>query len=215
MISSKFSYRVNKIRKLALSLPKGLKFGFTMIELLIVIAVLGVLAVAVLSAINPIEQINRGRDTGTRSDAEQLLSASDRFYTSMGYYAWATDATSTNTSVDPLIEIISATQTTIGADGEEVLTRLSAGGTAELKASFVTRIVAANSNHLWIYFTGTDGDSTYVCFVPRSASFRTEGYNRCRATLPADFSANACPNDATCVTAATALQATGCYVCLP
>ena len=48
-----------------------LQLGFTMIELLIVITILGILAVAVLSAINPIEQINRGRDTGRQSDAEQ------------------------------------------------------------------------------------------------------------------------------------------------
>ncbi|NIT03538.1 prepilin-type N-terminal cleavage/methylation domain-containing protein, partial [Candidatus Saccharibacteria bacterium] len=52
--------------------------GFTMIELLIVIAVIGILAIAVLAAINPIEQINRGRDTGSRSDAEQLIGAIDR-----------------------------------------------------------------------------------------------------------------------------------------
>ena len=65
-----------------------IKAGFTMIELLIVIAVLGVLATAVLSAINPIEQINRGRDTGSRSDSEQLLSAFDRYYTTQELYPW-------------------------------------------------------------------------------------------------------------------------------
>jgi prepilin-type N-terminal cleavage/methylation domain-containing protein len=51
------------------------RLGFTMIELLIVIAVLGILAVAVLAQLTS-EQINRGRDTGSRSDAEQLISAS-------------------------------------------------------------------------------------------------------------------------------------------
>ena len=67
--------------------------GFTMIELLIVISILGILAVAVLSAINPVEQINRGRDTGSRSDAEQLLSAMDRFNAFQGYYPWVTNPT--------------------------------------------------------------------------------------------------------------------------
>ncbi|PIU02330.1 hypothetical protein COT66_00800, partial [Candidatus Shapirobacteria bacterium CG09_land_8_20_14_0_10_49_15] len=33
-----------------------MKKGFTLVEMLIVIAIIGVLAVAVLSAINPIEQ---------------------------------------------------------------------------------------------------------------------------------------------------------------
>ena len=67
------------------------QMAFTMIELLIVIAILGILAVAVLAAINPVEQINRGRDTGSRSDAEQLLSAIDRFYAYKGYYPWVTN----------------------------------------------------------------------------------------------------------------------------
>ena len=44
-----------------------------MIELLVVISILGILAVIVLAAINPLEQINRGRDTASRSDAEQLF----------------------------------------------------------------------------------------------------------------------------------------------
>jgi len=41
--------------KTQVSLTKTLNKGFTLIELLIVIAILGVLAVVVLSALNPVE----------------------------------------------------------------------------------------------------------------------------------------------------------------
>ncbi len=75
------------------------QLGFTMIELLIVITILGILAVAVLSAINPIEQINRGRDTGSQSDTEQLLSAIDRYNAFQGFYPWQTDADDLDTSL--------------------------------------------------------------------------------------------------------------------
>jgi len=75
------------------------QLGFTMIELLIVITILGILAVAVLSAINPIEQINRGRDTGRQSDAEQLLSAIDRYNAFQGYYPWQIDANDPNIAI--------------------------------------------------------------------------------------------------------------------
>jgi prepilin-type N-terminal cleavage/methylation domain-containing protein len=54
--------------------------GFTLIEMLIVIAVIGVLAVAVLSAINPVEQMRKARDTRRRSNAAELLNALERYY---------------------------------------------------------------------------------------------------------------------------------------
>lgn len=62
--------------------------GFTLIELLVVISVIGVLAVAVLSSINPVEQINKGRDTGARSDAAQLINAVDRYYATQEKFPW-------------------------------------------------------------------------------------------------------------------------------
>jgi len=56
------------------TLKKGLtaQAGFTLIELLIVIAILGVLAVVVLVAINPQEQLARTRDAGRTSTVTQL-----------------------------------------------------------------------------------------------------------------------------------------------
>lgn len=46
--------------------------GFTLVELLIVIAILGTLAVVVLVAINPVQQLAKTRDTGRKSTAQQL-----------------------------------------------------------------------------------------------------------------------------------------------
>jgi prepilin-type N-terminal cleavage/methylation domain-containing protein len=54
--------------------------GFTLIEMLIVIAVIGVLAIAVLSAINPVEQMRKARDTRRRSNAAELMNAVERYY---------------------------------------------------------------------------------------------------------------------------------------
>jgi len=203
------------------------KFGFTMIELLIVIAVLGILAVAVLAAINPIEQINRGKDTGSRSDSEQLLSAIDRYYASKGYYPWTVGATSTNTATytgaNPAFTELDSATVTVGGDGEELLTNIATGGSSEVKQSFVTRITTTGYNYLQIYNDGDVTSSTYVCFTPKSASFREEAWTRCsnadhtglNASIPGDFPADACPNDGTCATAATADEAVGCMICLP
>ena len=161
------------------------KKGFTMIELLIVIAVLGVLAVAVLSAINPIEQINRGRDTGSRSDAEQLLSAIDRFYTAQQYFPWMT-------GVDDSVFALDWTPTT-GTDGSAVVDLLSVGtgGTEELKLSFGTRVKTVKYE-LYLYHLEGSNYSTYVCFLPKSGSFKKEADDRCDTALPSDYPPSAC-----------------------
>lgn len=56
--------------------------GFTLIELLIVIVVLGILATAVLVAMDPAEQIARGKDAGIISSVGQLGHAVQAYYTS-------------------------------------------------------------------------------------------------------------------------------------
>ncbi|MGI5827470.1 MAG: type IV pilin protein [Patescibacteria group bacterium] len=62
--------------------------GFTLIELLIVVTLIGILSVAVLSALNPLEQINKTRDAGRRADANQILSALERYYASTQTFPW-------------------------------------------------------------------------------------------------------------------------------
>ena len=189
--------------------------GFTLIELLIVITLLGILAVAVLSAINPIEQINRSKDTARQGDCEQLINATDRYYASKGYYPWmvagdsavpqAWDGVDTGWVDDGGTEVLSA--------------KLASGGSAEIKSSFASRISALTPT-LQVYNLGTQGDSTYVCFLPNSADFREKAWYRCTesggfGTLPTDYPGSACPAGATCAGAATADAATACYSCLP
>lgn len=68
---------------------KKISKGFTLIELLIVIAVLGVLAAVILIAIDPLEQIARGRDAGRKSSVGQLGRALQAYFTSKGVYPTA------------------------------------------------------------------------------------------------------------------------------
>lgn len=194
--------------------------GFTMIELLVVIAILGILAVAVLSAINPVEQINRGRDTGSRSDAEQLINAIDRYYAFQGYAPWKTSPI-LPAPADTLawMQVVNGTPFVDNASPPcPVLTKLSQTngaciGADELKTSFTTRIVSPTYNPLYIYNRGTQGDSTYVCFQPQSGAFKAEALTRCTAnntlTAPAGLPTDLQPNGATICNTATP------YICLP
>jgi prepilin-type N-terminal cleavage/methylation domain-containing protein len=69
--------------------------GFTLIELIIVIAIIGVLTVIVLVAINPIESQARARDAGRISAVTQLGHSIQAYYTSVSSYPstgnWAQD----------------------------------------------------------------------------------------------------------------------------
>lgn len=64
------------------SMNDARKKGFTLIELLIVIAILGVLAVVVLLALNPVQQLARTRDSGRISAITQLGHAQEAYATS-------------------------------------------------------------------------------------------------------------------------------------
>jgi len=209
------------LKKIGAGLSSTIKngAGFTMIELLIVIAVLGVLATAVLSAINPIEQINRGRDTGSRSDSEQLLSAFDRYYTTQELYPWQTKAGAPGDEPVPW-QVVDNTWT----DGTtSVLSKLSSGGTAELKTSFTTRInglaaVYKLRVHHSVNANPSNQNSAFVCFQARSGSFKAEALDRCDSTnnraggscaeLPADLADT--PNCTTVLCSAATP-----FICLP
>lgn len=62
--------------------------GFTLMELLIVIGVLGILAAGLLAAIDPFEQLKKARDTNNRSAAIEFLGSSQRYYANHGYLPW-------------------------------------------------------------------------------------------------------------------------------
>ena len=99
MTSNFFSVLLNIYMKFGL--PKLFKKsrGFTLIELLVVIAVLGVLAAIVIAAVNPVEQLARGRDASRTSGVVSLGKALQNYYTQKGAWpdvaTWDTDLTTT------------------------------------------------------------------------------------------------------------------------
>lgn len=170
--------------------------GFTLVELLVVIALVGVMAVAVLSAINPIEQVNKGTDTGLRSDTEQLLSAIDRYYSVQQFYPWqsgTTDTThanlkqtwdltnrtcSTSTPTGSVCQL-EGNGTTSGLTGyQSFLTNLV--NTNEVKQGFRTRLLGVTREPLYLWYdSSVSGATPYGCFKPKSRAFALEAKTRC------------------------------------
>ncbi len=109
--------------------------GFTLIELIIVIAILGILAVAVLSAINPLEQIRKANDSRRKSNAAELLNGAERYISSYaGEYP--------------------AEFAAIGSDspGALVTAAMVNGLGAELKSEYATRISkTSGTDNVYVY----------------------------------------------------------------
>lgn len=192
-------------------MKKTAQKAFTMIELLVVIAVIGVMATAVLSAINPIEQINKGYDTGLRSDAEQTLGAVDRYYSSLGYFPWQNGVNDINALNVTWSNVLTLNNST------NFLNQLEA--TQEVKHGFTLRLVDTNRTQLQLMYDNSQASPTmYACFLPKSNSFLTEAYNRCKNTAatpgtPFQSSSEACNNQMGNTT--TCFTNKNCYVCLP
>lgn len=77
--------------------------GFTLIELLIVIAVVGVLAAAVLIALNPLEQFRRARDAGLKQAISTIGRQLQSNYTIAQIYPTSSTSWLTNLVNDQVI----------------------------------------------------------------------------------------------------------------
>ena len=66
--------------------------GFTLIELLVVLGILGILAAALLAAINPVEQLKKAQDTSLKNLSAQFVSATVRYYSAHNALPWSSVA---------------------------------------------------------------------------------------------------------------------------
>ncbi len=154
-------------------------------------------------------------------DAEQLISAIDRFYAMTGYYPW--NAAVGDSAEMPWTE--ADTENLLGLQTPftacPVLYRLSEvptasaedcnnePGTQELKLGFVSKLDAESDNPLFIFHGPNSSDSTYVCFAPQSNAFQQEAAERVSGSLPGDYPvADAVENTTNCGTQ-------GNCICLP
>lgn len=72
--------------------------GFTLLELLIVIAVIGILAGTVVVIINPIAQIQKSQDAGRKNALKNVQNALEQYYSDHGSYPVSAGCRSDQTS---------------------------------------------------------------------------------------------------------------------
>lgn len=192
--------------------------GFTLVELLIVIALLGAIALIVIAAINPIEQANRARDTRFKADGAQLISAIDRYFAAIQEFPWVTSGAAADN--DASYGFISAGDQGIGLCGADCNTDGTLIINDELKPEFKNRDFIKNhggtddSKKLFMGKETGTSESVYACFIPAAKATRQkavadgkvytisslDGSRSVTATCDAD--------DANWITS-------GCFTCIP
>ncbi len=130
--------------------------GFTLIELLIVIALLGALAVGLIGALDPFEQLKKGTDTGTRDIVNQVQTAVIRYYSVKNEMPWTgSDPDKTPLDTQPMVDAI-----------------IAMGNSGEMRTDFAT-LQSAKLNKVFV--TGDAVNSTIaVCYKPTSKSFQAD-----------------------------------------
>jgi len=198
---------------------KSFNKGFTLMELLIVIGVLGILAAGLLAAIDPFEQLKKARDTNNRSAAIELLQSSQRYYATHGYLPWfktsgvgtyvCDDTTYTGfdnirlaDTADPRPYIIVNKSGSIGHEASvATCVEDTLGADGEIKDTFMDGLATS------LYLTSGDSTKTRVCFAPEGKSNRTDDSTKfildtSAATVAEDTAGTTCPD----VTLSTCLQ---------
>jgi prepilin-type N-terminal cleavage/methylation domain-containing protein len=155
---------------------KRLNTGFTLMELLIVIGVLGILAAGLLAAIDPFEQLKKARDSNYRSGAIELLQSVQRYYANHGYFPWRNTGTSCATNAGAALapstpgSSLAAQMVKVGVSQDSLidtcLTDLITDG--ELKSTFKQGL------NTTVYLSSWTKTDSRVCFSPESKSTRND-----------------------------------------
>lgn len=192
--------------------------GFTLVELLIVIGLLGAIALIVIAAINPIEQANRARDARFKADGSQLISAIERYYAAHSKFPWEDCGGPSCPDSQDELTFITASDSSVGLCSASGCTT---GGNLitndELKTEFLGRDwVKATTASKQIFIGKGSGTSAsvYACFVPLAKSTKdkaiTDGTVRTNS-----FTAGGVVADGSCTSAADDWATDSCYVCVP
>lgn len=170
--------------------------GFTLIELLIVIALLGALAVGLLAALDPFEQLKKGTDTGIRNTVSEFQGAVIRYYAIKNQMPWCL-AADCSTFNDTLADVVTEKKLSVMPQ-----TIAAVVATGELKTDFSTLAGTTTLGKIIVFGSNTDA-TIEVCYKPTAKSFINDPNTKFVATTGVEAAAGTCKGqggtDLTCL----------------
>lgn len=148
--------------------------GFTLIEILIIIALLSAFVLGLIATIDPFEQLKKGADTSLSNASTDVYNAIILSYTSHGTMPFTSDVS----------EISLSSQ-----EGQNIIHQLEQSG--DLKKNFST-LAADHLDSLYVT-ASTDGQTLSICFQPESKSYKNslqDSYDKSGAVT--DCQQNSC-----------------------
>ncbi|EKD53186.1 MAG: hypothetical protein ACD_61C00121G0002 [uncultured bacterium] len=150
--------------------------GFTLMELLIVIGVLGILAAGLLAAIDPFEQLKKARDTNNRGATIELLSSLTRYYANHGAFPWNMTAPPAGCALATLgIDGIGTKALSVQDELLQTCLTSSVIADGELKNTFLDGI---GSTHIYVGSDPDDLTDLTVCYQPEGKAARNDSASK-------------------------------------
>jgi prepilin-type N-terminal cleavage/methylation domain-containing protein len=144
-------------------IDKKFQKGFTLLELLVTIGILGILAATLVALIDPLEQFNKAQDANMKNAAAEYVAANVRYYASHNNLPWAPATAGGDASCYASNATPPVTVTLSNGTITPCITALINDG--ELKSSFTTATSILNS----VVISATTNTVT-ACFQPQSKS---------------------------------------------
>lgn len=197
---------------------KNIKKGFTLIEVLIVIALIASLAVVVIAAINPVEQANRSRDTRYATETADVVKAVERYFASQGSFPWVAVDSATYDNTDDF-GYVNATTEEVGICGSSCANDGVLITSEELRSDFLNKGFVTATDVADQIVVGKDtgsNESVYACYIPLSKAAKEKAIadaNVWTVDGTGGRVAGSTASGGACDPAAASW--TTCYVCVP
>jgi type II secretory pathway pseudopilin PulG len=138
--------------------------GFTLIEIIVACGILGLMAIGIISFLNPVEQINRSKDAVEIKNVRSVNDAVERYITRASVPPWCTQTC----PPAPYGPVALNVATNNGSPSKLVYQVLKDSG--EVSQNFIDQGLPKDFSKISLY--SADSTSLTICFSPDSSSYK-------------------------------------------